>query len=839
MPLPLDWLKEYIALPRDFYLTEEHDRGKLTSALNNPLLQKDDKDVIKGILSNLSSDGQLVVKYSRGHYGRYYPTGPCSTLLRKCVRYDSLPEDYQDLDMVNASASCALLLCKAHGLDPTKYGQLELFVYDRQRVYDSLAVTDEMLANYIKTTGDIDADKRDLAKQIMLIKLNGGGAAAWDKIGIVDPLKGPGKSKTDAYKLMRQWKSLGDHFADLDCYKTIKHYAAKDGKDYTFFSVLISTLETYLITLLICKMNGISPNSVAIYEYDGIWFRRSCFTTTMRDIIIKDQLVIYKLKDRGLTLSDMDPDDYVLPTPKAVNGTLAVPVTTCFDCTSFSTINDLVVHKGATVSSDEEITAKIAYFNQHVAYIEEGSNVAVRATPDKWIIYPTDVKRKTYFAPCSYMTHLGPSQFLARWLSDTRRQTFHTIGWFPATINDPYPPCPKNTLNVFCRFLHDVGPVVADGDRRTTTFKVDMSKVRPWLKHFRDVWAAGDPVVYRYIVKWFAHIVQKCDKTGVCIVLKSSREGAGKNIVADFFRDHVIGNDNVWQTSDMEQFLQKHNSHAAYILLNILDEIEGRGAAFKHHNRMKDIITRIYAPIEPKGVDAYQSRDRSSTIITSNTNWGAKISISDRRNLCLEASNIYADDDGYFQTLLKSSNATVGQHFFHYLLQTDLTGFNIRKVPMTEWKRTLMDRSEDAYLKTIRKLHHNNISTIGMTELRSLFNSFDEDKDKRNAITNNTAFQKAWESYFKDWSPIYKLRLTIGGKQTKKAGYQGITEDLLLASVRSVRKDPEWSFPVEDSEASLEESPEAEEAVDKPTSVGPIDEDPNDWFYVGDLGLKM
>jgi len=369
----------------------------------------------------------------------------------------------------------------------------------------------------------------------------------------------------------------------------------------------------------------------------------------------------------------------------------------------------------------------------------------------------------------------------------------HTIGWYPSTINPPDPPCPPDTLNSFCGFLHSID----------TEFKVDVKLIDPWLYHLKSVWANDNDDIYQYLLDWFAYIVQFCKKTGICIMIKSSRQGAGKNVVADFFARHVIGIANVWQCSDMDRLLGNFNAQVERNLFTVLDEIEGKGAAYKNANRLKDIITRVTVPIERKGIDSYTGIDRSNYLITTNTDWGAKIDPSDRRYLCIEASNIKAGNSSYFKDLVAASTPTIGLHFFHFLLRRKISRV-ITDMPVTSFKRTLQDRNEDPYLKTLRVLHDRLITSkssdgyVTSQDLLLIYNSF----STCHPITSTRKMNSTWKSHIPAWSGAY-VSYKDGVNGRLPGGYN-YDVALILDSIRSIRRDPGWNFENDDDEDDVE-----------------------------------
>ena len=61
-----------------------------------------------------------------------------------------------------------------------------------------------------------------------------------------------------------------------------------------------------------------------------------------------------------------------------------------------------------------------------------------------------------------------------------------------------------------------------------------MVQLRPLLEHIMNIWCDTNPVDYEYVLNWFAWCLQRpCEKTKVCLCVKSTTEGSGKGCVID------------------------------------------------------------------------------------------------------------------------------------------------------------------------------------------------------------------------------------------------------------------------------------------------------------------
>jgi len=86
-----------------------------------------------------------------------------------------------------------------------------------------------------------------------------------------------------------------------------------------------------------------------------------------------------------------------------------------------------------------------------------------------------------------------------------------------------------------------------------------MDFVDPWLNHIKYVFCDGNQEHYEFSMSWLAHMLQKPDeKCPVSIVIRSTREGTGKNTLTDFFTDFILGMSNSVYANSLDQLKEKN-----------------------------------------------------------------------------------------------------------------------------------------------------------------------------------------------------------------------------------------------------------------------------------------
>lgn len=273
-------------------------------------------------------------------------------------------------------------------------------------------------------------------------------------------------------------------------------------------------------------------------------------------------------------------------------------------------------------------------------------------------------------------------------------------------------------------------------------FVVDMEIVDLWLYHIRSIICDDNEETGEYLINWFAHILQHPElKTQVCPILKSN-QGAGKNFIMTLFNKYVVNPNMATMVNDIDKLTQRFNSVSQGKLIITCDE------AMDSFNKkasqvMKNKISQDRQLIEHKGEDLIDVNDIANYIILTNNNFQSLLEKGDRRYLALLVNNKYAYGmDGakaYWDNMYaKLMNVNAGNHLFHYLLNIDLSEFDIRKVPMTEYKKELKSNQTNNVIKFM--LHLYNIGYTHDSDLISnacLYDMYVEWSSKNNETVSS------------------------------------------------------------------------------------------------------
>lgn len=245
------------------------------------------------------------------------------------------------------------------------------------------------------------------------------------------------------------------------------------------------------------------------------------------------------------------------------------------------------------------------------------------------------------------------------WLkSPDRREYPNGIGLYPDGS------APPGTFNLWRGF--SVEPIKGDTKQALT-----------FIKH---VICGGDERVFLYLLGLLATFVQKPgDPAEVAIVMRGGR-GIGKSTLGRWFVQ-IFGGHGM-HVLHSRHLVGNFNAHLRGTCFLFADE------AFFAGDRagadvLKGLITEPTITIERKGIDAFAARNRLKIMMASNSDWVVPAGTDERRYLVLEVSDVKKQDSGYFGKLAAHMEAGGLAALLWFLLNYDLSKFNVRDVPRT------------------------------------------------------------------------------------------------------------------------------------------------------------
>lgn len=227
---------------------------------------------------------------------------------------------------------------------------------------------------------------------------------------------------------------------------------------------------------------------------------------------------------------------------------------------------------------------------------------------------------------------------------------------------------------------------------------IDMSIVDLYLKHIYEVWCCCDEIQYRYVLSWWAQIIQMPYKKTETVIVLLGEQGGGKGLPVDIMIKYVFGNEISLDTSGINRITGNFNNNLKGKILTKVDELSNiNGGNENFHavfDRLKDLITGSSFECEQKGKDTFQITNNNNFIFTSNNFNCLKVEETDRRLNVMVVDDKYLGNDEYFSNFSKvCNNQNAGNHIFTYFLQYS-TIVNLRKIPMTAIKKQMIQNSK-------------------------------------------------------------------------------------------------------------------------------------------------
>jgi len=244
------------------------------------------------------------------------------------------------------------------------------------------------------------------------------------------------------------------------------------------------------------------------------------------------------------------------------------------------------------------------------------------------------------------------------WLKWSGRRTFQGITFAPQGA-------PECWLNLW------QGWSVVPGPGNCETF----------FDHLKNNVCNGDEALFRWVLGWFAQMVQEPEKKlGTSLVLRGGM-GCGKSIVGEIvgslFSHHYV------LVDQAKHLTGAFNSHMESCLLLQADEACWAGDKVAE-GRLRGLITSDHQLIERKNVDPVRLPNLVRVMMTSNHDWVVPAGRDERRFAVLDVADHHKQDSAYFAAIMDEMDHQDGRAaLLAELLAFDLSTVNLRAIPTT------------------------------------------------------------------------------------------------------------------------------------------------------------
>lgn len=201
-----------------------------------------------------------------------------------------------------------------------------------------------------------------------------------------------------------------------------------------------------------------------------------------------------------------------------------------------------------------------------------------------------------------------------------------------------------------------------------------------FLDHIHQNLCQGNEEYNKYILSWMARAVQQPDCQGEVAIVLRGEMGTGKSVFAkhlgSLFGRHFL------QVSDPKHLIGSFNSHLRDAVILFGDEAFFAGDK-KHESVLKALVTEPTLTIEAKGIDVTAAPNYTHLILASNSNWVVPAGSNERRYFALDVGSTKMQDKKYFAAMQEQMNKGGREALLYFLLNYDITEFEVREVPKT------------------------------------------------------------------------------------------------------------------------------------------------------------
>jgi len=250
------------------------------------------------------------------------------------------------------------------------------------------------------------------------------------------------------------------------------------------------------------------------------------------------------------------------------------------------------------------------------------------------------------------------------WLRSTERRDYDGLVFMPQQ------PAPPRFYNLWRGFACQPAPRYASHPA-----------IEAWLDHAKTNLCGGDDAVFRWLVGYCAHLIQRpWEKPLVALVFRGGK-GTGKNAFIE--RVGALLGGHFLLTSNRRYLLGNFNGHLENCLLFALDEAFWSGDK-QAEGALKDLITGREHVIEHKGKEPYTVHNKTRVVIIGNEDWLVPASHDERRFAVFSVGDGRKQDRKFFQDMREGMERDGYPYLLRYLLDFDTSGLDFNAAPATQ-----------------------------------------------------------------------------------------------------------------------------------------------------------
>ena len=310
-------------------------------------------------------------------------------------------------------------------------------------------------------------------------------------------------------------------------------------------------------------------------------------------------------------------------------------------------------------------------------------------------------------------------EFYERWMKDTDRIDYNQMAFKPYSL-EKYNFTHPLEFNIFRGFA-----------RNNLCRTIEDSEVQWFIDFLRTTYGFEEesgPDFVRFLIRYYARIIQKPHKKIHCIMVLRGYEGTGKDTIKYIF-GRLMGKDYIYECKGMREIITKGawNDHLVDKIICVMNEADC-GDAVKNVEDLKHKATSTDLNVFERFCSQQTVEDLNNMIVNSNNIFCACISPTDRRYCVLITNEDLHGNKAFWTELYENIEDDDKMDLLYtWLLQQDIEDFDfMEERPITEAFKKLAVKNIPECYQVLYKLLMYHIKENGNTRWRmrcSYFNS--------------------------------------------------------------------------------------------------------------------
>lgn len=204
-----------------------------------------------------------------------------------------------------------------------------------------------------------------------------------------------------------------------------------------------------------------------------------------------------------------------------------------------------------------------------------------------------------------------------------------------------------------------------------------------FLDHAKENVCLGDEKLFKWLIGYFAHMIQHPYERPLTTLVFKGSKGTGKNTLVDRV-GNLLGSSHYLVAQDGRYLTSNFNGHMDSCLMLVLDEAFWSGDKTAE-GKLKGLTTAPKILIERKGKEPYVVDNLVRLVVIGNEDWLVPASHDERRYAVFQMGEGKKQNREYFKTMRVLLDEKGGCGLLLHFLQTfDLTQVDVNDAPKTD-----------------------------------------------------------------------------------------------------------------------------------------------------------